>query len=175
MPTMDDTEQFVATLTASQSRIYAYILTLLPHPSEAADVLQETNIVLWREANKGVRVDDFVAWSCKIAYYQALAYLRDCKRDRHRFDPALLAEIADQASIHAGALDDRLIALRDCLSKLSDDDRKMVLARYTRHGNVKKMAKACDKSPNALSRRLYRIRKSLLACIERHLRTESVS
>ncbi len=42
----DRTERYVQHLTDVQNRLYAYILMLLPNPDDAANVLQETNLVL---------------------------------------------------------------------------------------------------------------------------------
>ena len=49
---MDDrqfSEQFVQLLTENQNRIYGYIYSLLGNFERSADVLQETNLVLWRK------------------------------------------------------------------------------------------------------------------------------
>ena len=45
-----NTDAFVELMTAHQGRLYAYILTLLGDPDQANDVLQEANMVLWRNA-----------------------------------------------------------------------------------------------------------------------------
>ncbi len=65
---------------ACQDRVYTYTRTLLPNAENARDVLQETNIVLWRKRNEFKPGTDFVAWACKVAYYQALSFLRDAGR-----------------------------------------------------------------------------------------------
>ena len=41
------TQSFADHLVAAQVKLYSYILTLMPWPDQASDVLQETNIVLW--------------------------------------------------------------------------------------------------------------------------------
>ncbi|MCE9556371.1 MAG: RNA polymerase subunit sigma-70, partial [Planctomycetes bacterium] len=43
-------ELFVRELTASQPRLRAFIFSLLPNRDAALDVLQDTNVVLWRKA-----------------------------------------------------------------------------------------------------------------------------
>ena len=43
-------EQFVERLGSCQDRLFAYILMLLSNRDAALDVLQETNLVLWRKA-----------------------------------------------------------------------------------------------------------------------------
>jgi len=91
--TKEQTERFVQQLTGCQTRLYAYILMLLPNHDNAADVLQETNLVLWRKADEFVDGTEFGAWACRIAHFQVLAWLRDAQRDRHVFDPELLGSL----------------------------------------------------------------------------------
>ncbi|HRS72819.1 MAG TPA: hypothetical protein P5175_13345, partial [Anaerohalosphaeraceae bacterium] len=45
--------EFVSLLTAQQTRIYAYILSLVPNFSDADDILQDTTKIMWE------RFDDF--------------------------------------------------------------------------------------------------------------------
>lgn len=45
-----NTEAFVQLMTAHQGRLYGYILSLLGDVDQANDVLQESNVVLWRNA-----------------------------------------------------------------------------------------------------------------------------
>ena len=93
----DRIERYVQQLTDGQNRLYAYILMLLPNHDDAADVLQETNLVLWRKSGEFVEGTEFGAWACRIAYYQVFARLRDAKRDRLVFDPQLLDQLGAEA------------------------------------------------------------------------------
>ena len=51
----DPKERFVTSLTDSQDLLYAYILSLFPDVDLARDVLQETNLVLWRKRMSSTR------------------------------------------------------------------------------------------------------------------------
>ena len=97
--TKEQIEQFVQQLTACQTMLYAYILMLLPSHDDADDVLQETNLVLWRKADEFVDGTEFGAWACRVAHFQVRAWLRDAQRDRHVFDPELLGSLAGEAEI----------------------------------------------------------------------------
>ena len=41
-------QEFVSELTASQGRVRAFIVTLMPGSPDVADVVQETNLRLWK-------------------------------------------------------------------------------------------------------------------------------
>ena len=49
MASPETTEKFVQRLTANQTRLYGYVYSLLADHSRTADVVQETNLVLWRK------------------------------------------------------------------------------------------------------------------------------
>ena len=82
----DRTEQFIRCLTDHQGRLFAYLVSLLADVHEAQNVLQETNLELWRKSSDFVEGTDFAAWSRRVAHFKVLAFLRDRKRYR-RLNP----------------------------------------------------------------------------------------
>ena len=92
MTRTDKTEHFVQQLATHQNRLYGYVYSLLGDHSRAADVLQETNIVLWRKIDEFQTDKSFLPWAFAIARFQVLAHLRDHNRDRLLLD-AELAEL----------------------------------------------------------------------------------
>jgi RNA polymerase sigma-70 factor (ECF subfamily) len=126
----DRIERYVQRLTDCQTRLYAYILMLLPNHDDAADVLQETNLVLWRKSGEFVEGTEFGAWACRVAYYQVLARLRDSRRDRLVFDPDLLGALSVEAEGLSAEMDDRCRALRLCMVRLAEHERALLRRRY---------------------------------------------
>ena len=45
----EKTERFLHLLTENQGRIYAHVLSLSPHRSDADDIMQDTITVMWRK------------------------------------------------------------------------------------------------------------------------------
>ena len=168
----DLTEQFVADLTDSQPRLFAYILSLLRNADEARDVLQETNLVLWKKLAEFADVRSFEAWSTKIAYFQVLAFRRDRGRDRHEFNDQLLGQVAEAAEEAAGQTNARLRFLHGCIERLPDRQRRLVADRYGKQLAVKELARTMGKTPAALGMTLYRVRQTLMECIESRLQSE---
>ena len=76
-------EELVGQLTACQGKLYGYIMSLLPDAHQARDVLQETNLVIWRKAAEYEAGTNFGAWVSRIAFYQVMAHRSRQKRDRH--------------------------------------------------------------------------------------------
>lgn len=168
MTTHQLSEQFVSQLAACQSRVYAYITTLVHDPAAAQDILQETNLVLCRKAVEVTDDMDFVGWACRIAYYQVLAHRRDSGRDRHRFDDALLGQLAERSAARSAAFEQRSLALRTCMAKLTESQRDLLHRRYNDNQSVKAVADSLDRPAGSIAQTLHRIRKTLLQCIRRH-------
>ena len=168
-----DNERFVQQLTACQGLIYAYTRTLLPNVENARDVLQETNVVLWRKRDEFEPGTGFGAWACKVAYYQVLAFLRDAGRERVVFSPDLVDVLAREAKPRD--VDARRSALSACLEDINESQRQLLNRRYSGEESVQALAKRAGKTPAALSMQLVRIRQSLANCIKRRLNKDSLT
>jgi len=154
-------------LIGVQRALHAYILTLLPDCDAAHDVLQETNMVLWRKSGQFKLGTNFFAWACRIAEFQARAWMRDKSRDPLELDDELIETLGREAEEMVPMLTDRITALQECMSKLPDRDQTLLKKRYARGASVKNLAAEAGKTVNAISRSLYRIRCLLLDCITR--------
>ncbi|MDB5297326.1 MAG: sigH 2 [Phycisphaerales bacterium] len=168
-----ETEPFLALLTASQSSLYAYIVSLLPNRQQADDILQETNIVLWRKADEFHEGTSFIAWACQVAYFNVLSFRRRMARDKHTFGDDLFDYLAERQCERIDGVEDRQQALRGCLQKLPPKQRELIEARYQPGASVRRMADERQTTEGALSQSLYRIRATLLDCIKRNLPLEA--
>ena len=159
-------EKIITLITRHQAALHAYILSLLPQRALADDVLQETNIVLWRKAKEYDPSAPFLPWALRIAYFQVKAARRDSARDRHIFDSDLLDQLAAEASSESDTPSRMDLALRECLQELPDDKRRLILQRYQPDSTVHQMASRQNISTAALSAQLHRIRQILAACVQ---------
>ncbi|MCH7226229.1 sigma-70 family RNA polymerase sigma factor [Haloferula sp. A504] len=170
--TRDDGQQlqeFVQQLTASQTRIHAFIASLMPGSPDVSDVLQETNLTLWGSRGRYRPGSNFLAWAFSIARYQVLTQQKRDKRNKrlvlssHLLD--LLAEEVPTDESH----DAFLRALEGCKSKLTQDQRDLIDARYRPGHSLESLAQRTGRKASALRVALMRIRISLRECIERTL------
>ena len=169
-----DSEEFVRLLTEAQGPVYGYIVTLLPDRNRARDLLQETNITLWKKADNFEEGTNFNAWACRVAYFHVLAFRRKMAREKLVFDDDILdylAERNDHRIAEEGVLD-RSRVLRNCLQKLPEHHRKLVEARYQPGASVQQIAAEQQRTVGAISQTLYRIRHNLMICIEKTLAAE---
>lgn len=161
------TTQFVKLLTAAQTRLYAYIMSMVGHPDAAEDILQETYLVLWEKMDEALAADNFNAWAYTVARFQVLAYQRDRGRDRHIFDADLLTVLAEEGISVTDQISDERAALEHCLRRLTEPMRDLITQRYERGRATADIAAEAGKTVSATAKALYRTRMTLLACIEK--------
>lgn len=170
----EQTTQFVQLLTSHQPQIYAYIATMLFGDSAAADILQETNLHLWAQAEKYDRERPFLAWAFGFARQRVMAYRKTCNRSRLVFSDKALDVLSEQCVEDADAIDDRLAALQKCLQRLSAAQAELIRERYAAKVPVQTIAVRMNDSAHNISSRLHRIRKLLASCVERTVATEGL-
>jgi RNA polymerase sigma-70 factor (ECF subfamily) len=159
--------EFVSLFLANQRGVYRYILSLIPTPQDAEDLLQETAEVLWRRFAEFQPGSSFFAWACQIAHYKVLEFRRRQGREALLLDDDVLEQLAAVAASKEAPFDVRRSALDRCLAKLSSKDRTLLERRYSPQGSSKQIAVDLGRPANSISKSLGRIRRTLLDCIRR--------
>ncbi|MEX0791936.1 MAG: sigma-70 family RNA polymerase sigma factor [Pirellulaceae bacterium] len=169
-----DSEDIIRRITQRQRQLYSYIFSLVLNADDAQEVLQETNLTLWRKQDEIPDVANFPAWACRVAYYEVLAFRKRAARDKlvFSFDDELLARLAGEAE---GSLwqDSRAAQLQACLRALSNPSRELLQLRYAASLSIDEVGRKTGRSVAAVSQALYRIRKRLLDCITRKVISEA--
>lgn len=171
---MDDTkvERFAQLLATCQRRVFLYVLGLLHNAADAEEVLQETNLVLWRKFDQYQPNTHFDRWACRIAYYEVLKFREKKGPKEQLLSSEFVASLAEETEKGMDLWEARHNALAQCLGKLSENDRRLVLHRYRERATTRSVAEALGRSVQGTRRALHRIRMALLACIERTLAVE---
>jgi RNA polymerase sigma-70 factor (ECF subfamily) len=164
---------FLGRFLKAERRIFAYILTLLPHRADAEDVLQEVSVIMWEKFDEHAPPEDFVAWGCRIAYYRIRDHRRSQRRQRVVFSEAMLEHMAGTlAGSVSLRLDERGEALSHCLEKLEGRDRELLSERLKEGASVRSTAERFGRSVDVVYKALARIRKALHDCVARTLAAE---
>ena len=162
----DDMQEFVTLMLKHQKRLRAFIYSLNPQSSDVDDVLQNTNTVLWEKRETFEPGTNFSAWAFKIARFQVYRQRsRDIKHGKLMFSDELIDMLTESASEDI-MKDRRMSALENCLTKLSDEQRNIVDARYNRGKSLEQLGKSMNRSAGSLRIALYRIRDVLKRCVE---------
>ena len=170
MPTPDTESLFVAELTKAQVKMRIYLAKLLANSPSTDDVLQECNKVLWVKRKDWDSETIFLKWAYRVCYFQVKAYFRNQSREKLVFNDELL-DILGKEDPDQNNPKDREIAMNQCLGKLDNQDRSLLLERYQGELGVVQLAQREGISPNTLSQKLLRLRHQLLICIQANLKT----
>lgn len=170
-------EEFVALLTASQRRIHAFICTLVVDLTDADEVLQETSLALWQQAERFEPGTDFVAWACRVAYFKVLKQRDAAKRHRVKLDDAVMDLLAtetiersrEQARAAAETFERQRVAVWACVDELSERHRDVLTARYRDGRSLGDIGVTLGRNANAMAQVFHRIRAILRDCVERKL------
>ena len=171
-PDHSPSDQFVRDLTGAQTRLLAFVLTLLPEIQGAQDVLQNANVVLWRKAAEFRPGTSFMAWACEVCRREVQAYLRDQGRDRHVFDAAFLEGVAESAQRQSEQSSRLGVYLDECLALRPTEERQLLRERYSAGASVKELSQRMGVDPGTLSKRICRICDTVLSCIQRKTAAE---
>ena len=170
----DNLDAYVQHLTAFQSRLRGYILASLGNYANTADVLQRTNLTLWKKAHEFHPCAEFAPWALAITRYEILAFLRDHRHDRHVFSDDVAELMLDAAVSEVPDPGDRQVALRKCLEKLPRRSQELLWRRYDADKSIKEIASETDRSEDSVKSLFLRIRKALERCIEMTLKLDGV-
>lgn len=173
-PPKESTAEFIQLLTTHQSRLYAYALSLLGNREQAQEVMQETNLILWRKADQFQLGTNFGAWMLKIAYYQVLEHRRKLNRQAlFVVDEDFLSELAEEASCSTEIIEQQQMALQACLAKLPHRQRDLVRRRYSEGASLKSVADQIGSAVSAVKQALFRARCTLIECVRYRMKEQS--
>jgi RNA polymerase sigma-70 factor (ECF subfamily) len=167
------TRDFVDLMTQHQGRLYGYLLSLSADPDAANDILQEANIVLWKQWQQFQPGSNFTAWAFRVAHFQFMAYRQRQLRDKTLFSDELLATLASEAREIDEWHEERSAALEKCLERMPDRSREAIRMRYADELKVSDMAEILQRSANAVSQILFRARQWLIECVQKDCVTDT--
>lgn len=168
-------EEFIKLFSQHQRRLYLHVLAQVFRPVDAEEILQDTNVVIWKKYHQFEIGTNFWAWVCQISNYEILRFRSKQHRDKLRFSDKFIELIAEETEETSDLTDRRLSALSICLEKLREKDRTLIQMRYAPGSNGKNTAKELGRPTNSVYQSLGRIRRALMECIQRELATEPPS
>ena len=161
-------DEFVRRFVRCQQDLYAYIVTLVPNIADAQDILQETAIALWAKADEYRLEEPFMPWASRFAWFQVRKFrMYQARRRRHVIalsDEALAALAAERAAGFDSAAG-RGPLLDQCVQKLAEADRLLLRQRYDSRTSIREIARLSGVEAAQLYKRLERIRRALLDCV----------
>lgn len=187
---LDSTEEYVSRVKAGdrdafqpivemyQQQIYVYCRRMLGCKQDAQDAVQDILFKAYRKLDLYESRATFSSWLYKIAYHHCLNLLRKRRvRDRvyRLFKPATFTESAEQK------LDRHLFSpsLEYALSRLSADDRSILILRVFEEKPFAEIADILGKSTDAVKKKYMRLKQKVIRLIvekegEKGCKTEEI-
>ena len=161
-------EQFIR----SQRHIFRYIAALVPNVDHAEEVFQDTCIAILENWETFEPDRPMVPWACGIAHNMVRRFYDRHRRRASRLDEMTMAAVSETQHRFATEIDLRLEELPECVRKLPTEQQSLLDQCYTQGNTIRSIAKQRQLDPDTLYKRLERIRRTLLECVEQALTRE---
>ncbi len=152
------------------SRLYGFIYSLYPDPSEAEDLLHEVFLTLTKKADSFEPGSDFLAWARAVARRKVMEALRRRRRAPGALSEDVVERLVSASNPFFDKWEEKRMALSSCLQKLTEKVRRMLQQRYAGDRGYADIAARLGWSPAAVQVALSRARTSLRQCIRHRLK-----
>ena len=142
---------------------------MLPGNASVNDVLQRTNLVIWKKRSMYEVGTNFCAWAFSIARWEVRAFLKENARKRWLIiDEDLANRITETMveTVEEDPINELHSALEHCMQKLDPDERELITHRYHTDVPLKEYAASSGRPLGSIRVTLCRIRAALKRCIE---------
>lgn len=151
------------------ARVYAFVLRRLNDPAEAAEILNEVMLEVWRKANRFEGRSQALTWVLGIANHKALdALRRRGRRETEELDETLPDDDAPAAGDLLSAAQNAEF-IRRCLEKLSDAHRLMVHLAFFEDMPYPDIAQVAECPVGTVKTRVFHAKRLLKECLSQQL------
>ncbi len=168
----DRRKHFFRMYVAAERSLHRFLKLLVHDATLLEEVIQSVALRLWERFDSYDNSRPFDAWARGVA----INVLSELRRSDRRFPRLLgeeaiagLAQACERAPAVSVELSDQVLALRNCLSRLPNESRTLVVRRYCDAQSVQEVAKDSGKSVAATYKALGRTLERLATCVQRRL------
>lgn len=172
-----DSRKLFEVLAREHSALLIVFLRAAGCPTDIIDdVWQETMIVAWRRIEDYDSNRPFGLWLRGIASRVLLAQRRRSSRAVLIGDEDALEHLSQQVNryhqLAGDTLEQKLSALRDCVSRLPEHERVCIEMRFQQDLMPASISQSTGQAIETIKKRLVRAKSRLLECIENKLRLQ---
>ena len=169
---IDRDEMFVGLMSSNQLRLRAHLTGMVRNQADVEDVMQETNLAIWRKREKYDPERPFAAWAMGIASIEVARLRRRSGKDKLIFSDELINLLTSDFIKQVDLQDARRDALGECLQKLTASDRQLVEDRFKVGKSISLLALELGRPEKTVYWLLSRIREQLYHCIQKFLKMQ---
>ncbi len=168
---MPGTEEFIRQFTRHERQIRYYIASLVANKSDVDDIMQEASSLLWKKFDQYDPERPFLPWAMRFAYNAVRTYRQKLGTRRKYFSDELIESLVAAHEREMDRLEQERRLLPMALRKLNEKERLLIEHRYGSGGTIQELAATLGEKPDALYKRLQRIREKLMRSIELEMET----
>ena len=171
-------DRFMSLFMGSERAIRAYVRSLLLSSQDVDDLMQDIGLKCWQKFDQfdseGSALD-FTRWCCVISRFEILRFRRSKARDRLVLSDELISLMAVDAEQRLEESEAERSALKDCINKITDPDRRLLLSVHTAGDSISRIASESNQKRRRLYSRVNMLRSRVADCVREtiNLRSES--
>jgi RNA polymerase sigma-70 factor (ECF subfamily) len=151
-------------------RLRAFAFSLIPHWADAEEILQESNLIMWKKFEQFTLGTSFYSWACRIIHLTAKDFRKRRGRCKVHFSDEFLERVAAaQTDELEETLAERERMLGSCMQKLTEKHQQLLHLRHQEGKTSEQIAGILGSTAKAVRQALSRIHKALHDCVERRL------
>lgn len=154
-----DPDAFEGLIQRTHKAVYGLVFRLVGNHDDAADVMQETYLRIWRSLRSYRGDAAFETWAYRIAANTAMTHLKRRGREAEPVDPATLVPM-ERAEPRADEVPDAG-ALEEALARLPAPMRTVLVMKDVYGFSLAEIAKQVGATEGAVKVRVFRARRRL--------------
>lgn len=169
-----DKSAYAALINRHKSYAFTIAFRILNIREDAEEVAQDAFMQVFNGLDSFNADSKFTTWFYRIVFNAALMYKRKKRILAGDFEDSREALQVDSLSDSSGELlqNERQIAIKACLEKLSSDDVTIITLFYLKELTLDEIASIIEISAETAKVKLYRARKRLMEEMKKQLKDE---
>ncbi len=151
-----------------QPKLRAFVRSLVFNSSDADDVLQDVAVVAIERADRYDSSRPLEAWIFGIAKNRVLKLFEKRERQKVCFSTEVV-EALTEAALSDDAAQGCLDSLQECLQKLDEDKRSLLIRRHTPGVTARELAREVGYTDTRMSRMLNGLYATLMNCVRQRI------
>jgi len=161
-------EDVVRGLIREQTKLVAYLYSIVREGSLAEDLFQEVVVLAMQKHDEISEISHLLLWARRAARFEALKLLRDRRRSEVALDADVL-DLLDASWLQSDATDvaRETDHLKGCMEKLSPKAREILQLKYFQSADGARIAGLLRTKVHSVYVTLSRIHRTLAECVAR--------
>ncbi len=153
-----------------EKRIFAFAQIRLNDFHEAADLLNEVMLEVWRGAGRYEGRSSVTSWVFGIAHHKVIDRLR--KKGKHHWEELESAETVESDQNLEDLLNHAQLGehIQRCMEKLSDDHRQVVHLAFFEDLSYREVGQIMGSPEGTIKARMFHAKQALKRCLSRRIK-----